>query len=182
MNYTSIDPRALLVRSALAWAIRTVELHEASQTSAPGPRLSQISLRSYMSMTDPETILSIVQDIASLGDDTAELYAAVRAGWGEEPPRRPSRRGPRDEALHVANEMQMAARRHVRGRELSILELGCKLPSFTRVAEHFPGSTPQSIRDDFERIAVRFFRAEQKIACDVSAFVVKLGKLRGVCR
>lgn len=181
MNYSSIDPRALLVRSALTWSLRTIAVHEAATTGTPGPRLSQISISGFMSMTDPDTIMSIVEDIATRGDDMAELYAAVRSGWGEQPRGRP-RRGPRDEALHVANEMQMAVRRHVRGQELLILELCCRLPSFTRVVDHVHGSTARGIRDDFERTALRIFAAEQKTTCNVSAFVVKLGKLRGVRR
>ncbi len=179
-----------MVRSVLGWALRVVESHEAGPGNAlPGPRLAQVRLGQLMSRSESETLIGLIEHIRAEelaqglepGKLDEELVAEIRGGWGQVLSPR-YRAIMESRTLTMANDFCLAIRRHVRGDELKLLELGARLRTWKSLEDHFRGRDWQSIRDDFERHALRIYRAEKKITCDTSDFVVEVDKMRGTRR
>lgn len=178
-----MDKRAQIVRTMFRWSLRVLEDEEARHTSLPGPRLSQVQLGRLMARTDIETAIALAADIWDSydGKTVAEVIAEIRSGWGEQPPV-PRRRGVHGDLLRVASSVQYAVRRHADAREREMLETVARAGSFTGAARVLRRRDPKSLEADYERVALRIYRSEEKTICDASDFVVKLGKLRGVSK
>jgi hypothetical protein len=54
--------------------------------------------------------------------------------------------------------------------------------TWKQLETHWPGRVWFSLRDDYEVLAEKFWRAEQLFICETAEFVVKMDKLRDRAR
>lgn len=167
-----MHPHAEIVRSVLNWSLRVVRGHEACGEELPGPRLAQISLGQLMCRTEIETIDAIAREIQKTGESLDSIVACIRSAWGQEESVR-HRTGHEDSVL-VASRLVSALRRFGRERDRDTIELACSLRTWKACEQVMPGRDWQSIRDDFESLARKFYAKESAAILDTVEYISKI--------
>jgi hypothetical protein len=169
-----VSPAAETVRSVLRWALPLV-LDDGPAPRSPSTGYSQVSFGRMLSRSDPLTAADIISsycpDLESR--EGVEMYL----GWIRRDRQPVLRRRQPHPGLPLARELLERMRAYHPPPERRLLEQGSQM-TWKQLETHWPGRVWFSLRDDYERLAEKFWRSEQFFICETSEFVVKLGKVR----
>ena len=172
---------AELVRSVLRWSLTVVSHEESVRGKIPGPRMSQICLGNMMSRTDPVTAAAIAREIAEIEKAAvtdiymSSLVACIRASWGQSTSGKTRRTGDEDTVM-VASRAVSALNRFGNSADRDFVRTCCLTKTWKQTEHLMPGRIWSSIRDDFEKLARRFYLKESHTVCVTAEFITRLSK------
>jgi len=120
---------------------------------------TRCTMNGMMTRADAATALAIAGDLANVRDVYAE--ARLVAAQQLEDDDRETRSAPI--GLDCAEELVRQSRITLRGDRRVLFEQGCRMRYWSDVARHWPGRVSHSIRDDWEKVAVEFWRGNQDL-------------------
>lgn len=176
MNYI-----ALLVRSVLRWSNDIISDNELKNEVHRGPKKPSSVLGRLMVRTDLQTSIAIAKEIAEI--EKAEqtdtymdsLIACIRANWGE-PARKSDRRTGTEDSVINASRVITAVRQFSPVHQSEILDICGRHKKWTTCAEALRGRDVISLREDFDRIANKFYQKENHLICSTAEYIYQLSK------
>lgn len=171
-----MTPDAEMVRSVLGWAIRLQQEAESRGGRVALPGYATAPLNRMLARGDHLTAADIIASYCpslQTEEGVAEYLSWIRRD------RRPSTIARRTEVpgLPLAEKMIERMRAYAMGEDRRLLEQGSVM-TWKRLEDHWPGRVWFSLRDDYERLASRLYRAEKLFICQTSDFVVEMDRIR----
>jgi hypothetical protein len=168
---------AEIVRSTMRWAHDLVDNWTRPTGRQYSTGYTSNSLSGMMTRADAATALAIAGDLDNIRDLAAE--ARLIASQQLEDEDRQSRAAPH--GLDVAEELVRRSRTTLSGDTRMIFEHGCRILYWAQIARHWPGRDSHSLRDDWEKTALRFYRDNTKLFDrTVEIFFFTSGKNRNI--
>ena len=171
-----MTPEAEQVRSVLRWSLDLLRDAESRGGRVALPGYATAPLNRMLARGDHLTAADIISSYCpsmQTPEGVAEYLSWIRRD------RRPSTILRRTEVpgLPLAENMIARMRAYSRGEDRRLLEQGSVM-TWKRLEDHWPGRVWFSLRDDYERLAERLYRAEKVFICQTSDFVVKVDRIR----
>jgi hypothetical protein len=150
---------AEIVRSTMRWAHNLVDnwTRPSGRTYSTG--YTRCTMNGMMTRADAATALAIALDLDCVRDVHAEARQVAAQQLEDED--RETRTAPI--GLECAEELVRQARVSIKGDRRALFEQGCRMTYWADVARHWPGRVPHSLRDDWEGIALEFWRGNQDL-------------------
>lgn len=174
---------AELVRSVLRWALLLIAQEESSGGNhLPGPRISQFCLGNLLLRTDSETCLALARELAALEGieendvHLSALIHSIRNGWGGYERERTLRRTGTEDSIYKASYIITSLRNFSSNADRDLLENCAASKTWKGVEICYKGRLWSSIRDDFEKVARKFYLKESKMLCETAEYIMRLNK------
>jgi hypothetical protein len=150
-DLSPLHPQAILVRKLLRSAYKIVEAHEAHMDSDHMLGIASSPLGRLMTCSDYETAFALAREIEG-EEPLLALIENIRFGWGisKSSPKHTERETLLDACYNI---LEIVARVHTKS-EHRLLKEGSLATQWKRIAEHFPGRDPFSLRDDYVRLSI----------------------------
>jgi len=150
---------AEIVRSTMRWAHDLVDnwTRPSGRTYSTG--YTRCTMNGMMTRADAATALAIALDLECVRDVYAE--ARIVAAQQLEDEDQETRTAPL--GLECAEELVRQARITMSGDRRQLFEHGCRIQYWSQISQHWPGRVAHSLRDDWEQIAVEFWRRNQDL-------------------